>query len=125
LPRIVDVLVVEDDEILRTSLTEILRGAGYSVSEARDGLGALESLRSMAVRVMVLDIAMPRLDGLKVLDELGECPPVVVMTAREYDTEIMSRRSKVALYLQKPVPPENLLEAVAQALVPVGGEAGR
>lgn len=115
-PDAVDVLVVEDDAGIRTSFAAILRGAGYKVAEAEDGLVALEQLRSRRVGAVVLDVLMPGLDGLDLLDKLDDPPPVVLVTAHDYDPEVMARRSKVSLYLQKPVPPANLLEAVAQAI---------
>lgn len=116
IPDGVDILVVEDDEDIRTSYAEILRGAGYIVAEAEDGFVALERLRSTPVRAMVLDVAMPVFDGLKLLDKLDNPPPVVLVTARQYDSEVISRRSKISFYLQKPVSPGVLLEVLEQAI---------
>lgn len=115
-PARVDVLVVDDDAGVRTSFGTILRDAGYSVEEAEDGFVALQRLRAMRVGMVLLDVRMPVLDGLHVLDELEDPPPVVLMTAHEYDADVMARRSKVTLYIQKPVPPRDLLAAVAKAL---------
>lgn len=112
----VDVLVVDDDEDIRSSYAEILRGAGYTVAEAADGFVALEHLWSAPVRAMVLDAVMPVLDGLQLLDRLDDPPPVVLVTAREYDKAIMARRSKISLYLQKPISPRILLEALERAI---------
>ena len=109
------VLVVDDDEDVRSSFAEILRTAGYSVVEARDGFEALEHLRSSPVAALVLDILMPRLSGLELLDRLDDPPPVLLLTARDYDVYVTGRRSKVYMYLQKPVPPRELLRAVARA----------
>jgi len=59
---------------------------------------------------------MPGLDGLGLLDRVSDPPPVVLITARDYDAEVIKRRSKVSMYLQKPVPPASLLQAVGAAI---------
>lgn len=113
----VDVLVVDDNEDVRTSCASILSGAGYSVGTAANGAVALQFLKSTDTGVVLLDLKMPVLDGYRVLDLLDEPPPVVLLTARNYDSEVVARRDKVFLYLQKPIHPNDLLEAVALALV--------
>lgn len=65
---------------------------------------------------MALDVFMPVLDGLRLLDRLDDPPPVVLVTAHSYDEEIMARRDKVFMYIQKPLAPRHLIEAVASAL---------
>jgi CheY-like chemotaxis protein len=115
-PGYVDVLVVDDDDCVRALFVKILCRAGYSVAEAEDSFVALEHLRSTPVAAMVLDVAMPGLDGLGLLDKLDDPPAVVMVSASDYDDEIMARRDKVSLYLQKPVHPAALLEALAQAI---------
>jgi DNA-binding NtrC family response regulator len=111
-----DVLVIDDDPAVRASFAMILRNAGYEVGEAQDGAVALAVLSSTRVGAMVLDVRMPKLDGLRLLDALPNPPPVVLMTAHDYDAEVMARRSKVFAYAQKPIPPESLRGLVAQAL---------
>ncbi|HMK99452.1 MAG TPA: response regulator [Acidimicrobiales bacterium] len=112
----IDVLVVEDDDDLRTSWREILRDAGWQVEEACDGLTALEFLRSIPIGAVVLDISLPLLDGFGLLDQLERPPPVLLVTGHIYDSEVMERRDKVLFYLQKPVQPPELLWAVARAI---------
>jgi CheY-like chemotaxis protein len=108
------VLVVDDDGDVRRSCAEVLRTAGYRVVEAEHGLAALEHLKSSDVGAVVLDVFMPGLDGLSVLDEIENPPPVVLLTAHVYDDEVIARRSKVSLYVQKPIAPLALLEVVAR-----------
>jgi CheY-like chemotaxis protein len=110
------VLVVDDDSDVRRSCAEVLRTAGYQVVEAENGLAALEHLKSSEVDAVLLDIFMPGLDGLSMLDDIEDPPPVALLTAHVYDEEIMTRRSKVAMYIQKPIAPLALLEALAQML---------
>jgi CheY-like chemotaxis protein len=107
------VLVVDDDRDVRRSCAEVLRTAGYRVIEAEDGLAALGHLESSEVDAVLLDVFMPGLDGLSVLDHIEDPPPVALLTAHAYDDEIMVRRSKVSVYIQKPIAPLALIEAVA------------
>jgi CheY-like chemotaxis protein len=113
----IDVLVVDDDEGVRTTTAEVLRRSGYQVAAVEDGLAAATLLRALPVRAMVLDLALPRLDGLHLLDDLDDPPRVVLMTARDYDDDVLARRDKVVSYLRKPVNPGTLVEEVAHALV--------
>jgi CheY-like chemotaxis protein len=80
-------LVVEDDEAIRETVCEVLRMEGFAVTEATDGLDALEVLEAGPLPdVVVLDFMMPRMDGLEVLQHVRESErlrllPIVVMTA--------------------------------------------
>jgi DNA-binding NtrC family response regulator len=111
-----NVLVVDDEEAVRTSVAAILRGDGYHVIEAEDGERALQMLDDNDVQVVVLDVRMPRLDGIGVLDALEEPPAVVLMSAHALAAEVRARVApKVVSFLQKPVPPRLLLDEVAEA----------
>ena len=113
----VDVLVVDDHEAIRTSVAELLRTAGYSVAEAADGAGALAELASQKVGVLVLDLRMPGIDGLKVLDTLVEPPPVIITSAFALDLDEQQRvDAKIFVQLVKPFHPRRLIEAVASAI---------
>jgi two-component system, NtrC family, phosphoglycerate transport system response regulator PgtA len=112
---VVDVLVVENDLAVRESEAAVLRQASYSVVEAEDSLSALACLTGIEFGAVVLDLYLPGLGGLWLLDELDDPPPVVLVTARELDYEVMRRRDKFLVYLKKPVPPSALLSAVARA----------
>ena len=59
-----DVLVVEDEPDVRGSVADILRGAGYDVEEACDGIEALDMLAHNRVGAVLLDVRMPRCDGI-------------------------------------------------------------
>lgn len=112
----VDVLVVEDDAAVRSSMAAILRGEGMQVLEAADGLEALALLRVAPVGVLVLDVRMPRLSGPELLDRLDEPPHVVVVTAGPYD-EVLAHSSKVTWFLKKPVEPQELITIVGRCLM--------
>ena len=112
----IDVLVVDNDHASRTSFGLILRDAGYNADEAEDGFAALERLRSVTVGSVLLELDLPGLGGLKLLDTLDNPPPVILMTAGEYSTDVMIRRSKAYMFIQKPIPPAHLVAAVSQTL---------
>src|SRR3712207_566521 len=84
--RAVRVLVVEDDEEIAQVLQRSLRMEGYDVRLAGDGLTALDAHREYAPDLLILDLGLPRLDGLDVarkLREDGEDTPILILTARD------------------------------------------
>ena len=114
---LVDVLVVDDDEDVRTSVAEILRRADHTVAEAENGAVALSCLEDMEVSVLVVDVRMPRLDGLALLQRLDHPPHTVLISAYFVDDDVREHLGpKVTAYLRKPFRPEHLLAAVHGAL---------
>ena len=112
-----DVLVVDDDADVRWTVAEILRSAGFSVAEAEDGEIALDLLSAHRYRMVLLDIRMPKRDGVSVMEALEEVPPVVVHSAYAVDAEQRERLgTRVVDYLHKPVSPQKLLRAVETVL---------
>ena len=114
------VLVAEDDVELRRSLVDLFELSGYTVLEAPDGDRAIELL-AQRPEVLVLDLHMPKRDGLSVLEALGDPPPLVILYSAfslYHPEQLFARglRGKVFRTLRKPVPPEQLLEAVADAM---------
>ncbi|HLG05634.1 MAG TPA: ATPase, T2SS/T4P/T4SS family [Gemmatimonadales bacterium] len=115
------ILVADDDPQMRRLVRSILERDGYRVSEAADGLEALESVEAGQFDLMLLDIDMPRLDGLGVLEELRARirtagVPVVVLTARTDDTEIRVLELGAQDFLSKPVQPQSLQARVKAVL---------
>jgi two-component system response regulator MprA len=85
-PRAERVLVVDDDRSLRRMLERTLAAEGYDVTVAADGGGALVAVERVAPDVIVLDVAMPALDGLAVCRRLrarGLPTPILMLTARD------------------------------------------
>ncbi len=79
-------LLVEDNEDLADAIVRRMRRSGHAVDWQRDGLGAASVLRYQAFDLVVLDIGLPRMDGLTVLGELrerGDATPVLMLTARD------------------------------------------
>ena len=113
----VDVLVVDDHEAIRTSVAELLRTAGYSVLQAENGAEALEAIATHQVGALVLDLRMPGIDGLKVLDSLSDPPPVILTSAFTLELDEQQRvDAKIFVQLVKPFHPRRLIEAVASAI---------
>jgi CheY-like chemotaxis protein len=112
-----DVLIVDDDPDVRHSTSEILESSGLTVAEAEDGDVALRLLRDHHYRLLLIDLRMPRMDGVSLIEALGDRPPVVVHTAYTV-TPAEQRRlgGKVVGYLRKPVSPRQLLDAVRSVL---------
>lgn len=80
------ILVVDDEDNLRTMLCAALRYAGYEVTEARDGREGLAAVKEHRPDLIVLDVMMPGLDGFAVtrrLREAGDRTPIIFLTARD------------------------------------------
>jgi two-component system, OmpR family, response regulator MprA len=107
------ILVVDDDRAVRESLRRSLQFNGYQVDLAGDGQQALESVVSQRPDAMVLDVMMPRLDGLEVCRRLrstGDDLPILVLTARDAVSDRVSGLDAGADdYLPKPFALEELL----------------
>ena len=112
------VLVVDDNEDSRIIYGSALRHAGYAVRTANDGVQCVESAVANAPDLILLDISMPRLDGMQALEQLKTDPrtstiPVVAVSARvnkeQHDTVLKAGFSEVLL---KPITPAKILESV-------------
>ena len=109
----VRILVVDDDRAVRESLRRSLSFNGYSVELAQDGREALDLIASDRPDAVVLDVMMPRLDGLEVCRQLrstGDDLPILVLTARDSVSERVAGLDAGADdYLPKPFALEELL----------------
>lgn len=107
------ILVVDDDRAVRESLRRSLSFNGYSVDLATDGLDALGQVANARPDALVLDVMMPRLDGLEVCRRLrstGDDLPILVLTARDSVSERVAGLDAGADdYLPKPFALEELL----------------
>jgi DNA-binding response OmpR family regulator len=113
----VDVLVVDDDDGLRSTWADIFSSSGFSVAVAEDGDVALRLLRQMPVGVVILDLKMPRRDGFSVLESLTAPQLVVLVSAGSIDEATRARvEGKIVTFLEKPIPPVRLLDTVAATL---------
>ena len=114
------ILIVEDDRSACLFLAETLKAAGFTVASAMDGVEALKCLRAGSYDLMLLDVWMPKMNGLDVLAALpkeGARPKVVVMTADDTpETLLKVVREQAWRYVAKPVEPEALVELLREVL---------
>jgi two-component system response regulator MprA len=119
------ILVVDDEPAVQNALFRALTLEHYDVAKASDGYEALEQLGSAAYEAIILDIAMPRMDGLEVcrrLREGGDSTPVLMLTARgEVDDRVAGLDVGADDYLIKPFALRELL-ARLRALLRRAGE---
>jgi len=113
------ILIAEDETIIRLDLRGLLEGAGFEVcAEARDGIEAVELARSERPDLAILDVKMPRLDGIeaarRILDE--RAIPIVMLTAYGQG-ELVARAVEAGVfgYLVKPFRESDLLPAIHTA----------
>lgn len=113
-------LVVDDDRTTRYVLQNLLNGAGYATSAAKDGIEALEMLRTRRFDLLLLDVWMPRMNGLELLAKLRRRkarPRVVVMTSDDTpETLLEAVRGQAFRCVHKPVQSAALLDTVRAAL---------
>ncbi|MEO8077451.1 MAG: response regulator [Acidobacteriota bacterium] len=111
------VLVVEDDPALRRMYRTVLALAGFDVVEAEDGLHALHRIEERAPDLIILDLLLPTVSGLIVLQEIAANAhtrniPVVIVTGSDINPGAVD----VPCVMRKPVSPEQLLQAVKTCL---------
>ena len=112
-----DVLLIDDEADVRWTVAEVLRSAGLSVAEAEDGDIAFEMLSAHRYRMVLLDIRMPKRDGVSLVEAVDKVPPVVVHSAYSLNASERERLGpRVVEYLHKPVSPQKLLRAVEGVL---------
>jgi DNA-binding NtrC family response regulator len=113
-----DILIVDDDETIRSVLTTLLREEGYLVQTAENGRQALEVLDRIDCAVLLTDLMMPIMDGLELARVLRDQDieiPVVVMTA----VGALSPRALemgATAYIEKPFDFDSLLETVGDVV---------
>jgi AmiR/NasT family two-component response regulator len=113
------VLIAEDETLIRLDLKEMLENAGLEVcAEARDGVEAIELAATASPDVAVLDVKMPRLDGIEAARRiLEERPMPIVIVSAFTEQSLVARAAEAGVfgYLAKPFREEDLLPAIATA----------
>jgi len=120
-PRGETVLVVEDEQIARKGMEHVLEKEGYQVISVNDGLEALELLESRTFDLVITDLRMERVDGLKVLKKSKDTQPhteVVLVTGyATVDSAVEAMKEGAYHYLAKPVKIEELRRIAREALL--------
>ncbi len=114
------ILVVDDDEVMRQTLSDVLKKKGYAVSTAETGGQTISSIKEQLFDLVLLDIRLPDMDGLDVLKGIKEIEGdlmVIVMTAySDVQTAVMAMKSGAYDYIDKPFELEELKILIQKAL---------
>ena len=114
------VLLVDDSGLARRSMRSILEGGGFEVTEAEDGMVALEKYFAERPDLVMLDLVMKGMYGLDVLAKLREMDPsarvIVVSADIQSSSQEMVRTAGASGFVNKPVDRDHLLEVVRQVL---------
>jgi CheY-like chemotaxis protein len=118
------ILVVDDDLYIKELYEEVIKDEGYTVESAANGEEALIKLRLGGFDLVLLDIMMPKLDGLGVMDSLNTSPPevkngpIILLTNLDHDPLIKDAMSKgaSAFIIKADITPEDLVGQVKKYL---------
>jgi DNA-binding NtrC family response regulator len=120
------VLIVDDEAIVRESIRDWLKDAGYQVATAETGEEALEMIEKQDFSVMVLDIRLPGQTGIAVLKEVKAQRPwiksIIITAYPSAETTSEARQLGAIDYLIKPVAPDDLERLIRETLDSVGEE---
>lgn len=118
------IVVADDDPIARRVLRSVLEEAGYSVAEARDGQETLEKVRDHDPRLLVLDVAMPKLNGLQVCQrlrqrgQLRQVPIIMLSACNELEDIRNGLLIGADRYITKPIEASEFLQDIQAMLYP-------
>ena len=114
------ILIADDEQIERQTLSDILRLEGYHVSTVANGEAAVDFVRMNPVDLLVLDLRMPGMSGLDVVKVVGRIQPdaeIILLTAHgSMESAIEALRSRVHDYLLKPASPAQIVETIRRGL---------
>ena len=116
------ILAVDDSASMRQMVSFTLKGAGYDVTEAVDGVEALEMAKQGPVNLVITDVNMPNMDGISLIRELRTLPdykfiPILMLTTESGSEKKQEGRSAGATgWIVKPFNPEQLLATIKKVL---------
>ncbi len=114
------ILIVDDDDVLRESMVNILENEGYIIDVAKSGYEAEMKLMNQVYNLVLLDIRLPDTTGIQLLSKINEYAPrmkkIVLTGFPDTETAIKSVNEKADAYLVKPFDPEELLIVIADNL---------
>ena len=115
-----NILVVDDEPVARQCLGDILRLEGYQVTAVANGELAVDHIRNYAVDLIVLDLKMPGMNGMDVVQVVNQISPdteIILLTAHgSMETAVEALRQRVHDYLFKPASPNQILESVRRGI---------
>src|SRR6516164_5419978 len=114
------VLVVDDDRALNVGLVGLLKTSGHAATGVYDGESAVKRIDRESFDLVVLDLGLPKVDGLDVLKHLRKKQPllkIIIMTADDTpETVLRVVKEQAYQFISKPAPPRHIVETVEQAL---------
>jgi len=114
------ILIVDDAEFLRVRISKMLVGEGFEVTEAENGLKAIESYKSKKPDMVLMDVTMPEMDGLTALKELRKIDPnakVVMLTALGQESVVLEAvKSGAKDFIVKPFDRDRVMSAINKLL---------
>ena len=116
------ILVVDDSVSMRQMVTFTLKGAGYDVTEAKDGQEAHQIAKSNSYNLVITDINMPNMDGIALTKELRSLPaykftPILtITTTSSSDKKMAGKQAGATGWIVKPFNPDQLLATVKKVL---------
>jgi two-component system chemotaxis response regulator CheY len=116
------ILAVDDSASMRQMVLFTLRGAGYEVLQACDGVEALDLARDGTVDLVLTDVHMPRMDGITLVRELRGLasykfvPMLVLTTESSQEKKMEGKRAGATGWIVKPFNPEQLLATIARVI---------
>lgn len=120
-----EILIVEDDLELQGQLQRLLVNSGYTVQLAEDGDEALYFAREFSIDLAIVDLGLPKLDGMDVIRQLRDEEfgfPVLILTARSnWKTKVQGLDAGADDYLTKPFQPEELVARINALIRRAGG----
>ena len=125
----VDILIAEDEPSILESLDFILRRAGWTISSVTDGDAALEAVRRLKPRLVVLDVMLPKRSGFDVLKQIRanaetQALPVLILTAKgQQQDRRIAEQLGADVFVTKPYANAEVVGAVRQLLGEDGGPA--
>ena len=121
-PQLPGVLVVDDALTVRNTLQQLVEDAGFHVETARDGLDALDKLRTFTPRVVLTDLEMPNMNGVELTMSLRSREetkgiPIIMITSRSQDKHReLAQHAGVDAYITKPYNEGELLKLIRQSV---------
>ena len=118
-----NIMVIDDSFTTRKMLSFLLKGEGFNVVSAENGIDALEKLPFSNIDIIITDLNMPQMDGLELVNSLKKNPdykeiPVIMLTTESEDSDKQKGfEAGASSYLIKPVPQDVLIKEVKKFLV--------
>ena len=116
-----NILVVDDDDILRMLICDTLEDLNYEIDEVENGIEALEKINQQTYDLIILDYMMPQLTGIEVIERIPNHikanTPILMLTAKAQETDRKAVLEKGArFFIPKPFSPVELVKFVEMVL---------